>query len=263
MCNRYSLTKKQERIITREYGSLELYFMERFNIAPTQNASVILIEDKKLAIREMQWGLAVRWTKAPLLNVQLESIEKPALKENFDSRRCLVPASSFYEWTDYHGRRQPIRFQFNDERLFCFAGLYSGGATEENFTILTVPANEFLRKVHNRMPFIVPKDDYDTWLDPKSDSFRRVAPSSEPLKSCWINPAINNARNDDAESARPLLATAKRSSHGPSLPNGLPAGATVKVLASDGDSFEIEFEGKAFKLPWSAVTLEGAEEMLL
>lgn len=204
MCNRYSLAKKQERIITREFGSLELYFLERFNIAPTQSAPVVLVENQKLASRNMQWGFKVKWTSAPLLNVQLESIAKPMFREAFNMRRCLVPASGFYEWTDYAGRRQPIRFEFGDERLFCFAGLYFAGGGAENFAIITVPANEYVRKVHTRMPFIVSDADYDPWLDPGTDSFRRVMPASEPLKSRWINPKMNNPRNDDAESASVL-----------------------------------------------------------
>jgi putative SOS response-associated peptidase YedK len=197
------------------------------------------------------------------LNIQLESSEKPTLRETFETRRCLVPASGFYEWTDFRGRRQPIRFQFKDEHLFCFAGLYSAQDAVENFAILTVPANEFVRKVHPRMPFIVAQSDYAAWLDPKSDSFKRVVPASEPLQSCWINPKMNNARNADAESVRPLLAHVNSSVRGHSLPDGLPKGATVKILAFDGKSFEIEFEGQAFKVPSPTVILEGEQEMLL
>lgn len=204
MCNRYALTKKQERVITREFGSLELYFMERFNIAPTQNASVILVENGKLAAREMQWGLKVKWTKAPLLNAQRESMEKPVFRESFETRRCLVPASGFYEWTDYAGHRQPLRFEFQDQRLFCFAGLYSAKDGEENFVIITVPANECVQKVQTRMPFIVAATDYDAWLKPVGDSYKHVAPTSEPLKSRWINPKMNSPKYDDAESAAVL-----------------------------------------------------------
>ncbi|HEV2328738.1 MAG TPA: SOS response-associated peptidase [Verrucomicrobiae bacterium] len=206
MCNRYALTKKQERVITREFGTLELYFMERFNIAPTQSASVILVENSKLASRKMQWGLKVKWTKAPLLNAQRESMDKPVFREAFEMRRCLVPASGFYEWTDYAGHRQPLRFEFEDQRLFCFAGLYSAKDRDggENFVIMTVPANEYVQKVHTRMPFIVAAADYDVWLNPKGDSYKHVAPAAEPLKSRWINPKMNSPKYDDAESAAVL-----------------------------------------------------------
>jgi putative SOS response-associated peptidase YedK len=112
MCNRYALTKKQERIITREYGSLELYFMERFNIAPTQSASVVLVENEKLVTREMRWGLKVKWTKAPLLNAQRESLEKPVFRATFEAHRCLVPASGFYEWTIFQAAGSPFALSF-------------------------------------------------------------------------------------------------------------------------------------------------------
>lgn len=263
MCNRYSLSKKQERVITRDYGCLELYFMERFNIAPTQRAPVVRIENGKLASRDLQWGFAVKWTRAPVLNVQLESMEKPMFREMFKLQRCLIPASGFYEWTDYAGRRQPVRFQFRDERLFYFAGLYSVSDAGETFAIITVPANEYVRKVHTRMPFIIAESDYDAWLDPNSDACKKVAPSSEPLKSCWINPKMNNARNDDAESARPLIARVKGAGPGFVLPAGLPKGATVKVIGWDGESFGIECEGKSFKAPATAILLEGEEDKLI
>jgi putative SOS response-associated peptidase YedK len=263
MCNRYSLSKKQERVITRDYGSLELYFMERFNIAPTQRAPVVRIENGKLATRDMHWGFAVKWTRAPVLNVQLESMEKPMFREMFKLRRCLVPASGFYEWTEYAGRRQPVRFQFTDERLFCFAGLHSPSEAGDTFAIITVPANQYVRQIHTRMPFIVAQSDYDAWLDANHDSYKQVAPASEPLKSCWINPKMNNARNDDAESTRPLIAKVKRAGPGFVLPTGLPERATVKVMDWDGDSFGIEFEGKIFKVPATAIILEGEEDKLI
>ncbi|HEV2454626.1 MAG TPA: SOS response-associated peptidase [Verrucomicrobiae bacterium] len=204
MCNRYALTKKQERVITREFGSLELYFMERFNIAPTQSAPVILIENGKLANRDMRWGFQVKWTKAPLLNAQLESMDKPSFREAYSMRRCLVPASGFYEWTDYAGRRQPLRFEFEDQRLFCFAGLYSVSDSIETYLIMTVPANEYIQKIHTRMPFIVPVSAYDDWLNPDGDAYKRVTPSSESLKSSWINPKMNSPKFDDPESAAVL-----------------------------------------------------------
>ncbi|HXC36044.1 MAG TPA: SOS response-associated peptidase [Candidatus Acidoferrales bacterium] len=206
MCNRYALTKKRERVITREFGSLELYFMERFNIALSQSASIILVENGKLVKREMQWGRKVKWTKAPLLNAQRESIDKPVLWEAFEMRRCLVPASGFYEWTDYAGHRQPLRFEFEDERLFCFAGLYSAEDKDgvENFVIMTVPANEYVQKVHTRMPFIVATADYDAWLNPKGDLYKQVAPAAEQLISRWINRKMNSPKYDDAESASVL-----------------------------------------------------------
>lgn len=98
MCNRYSLTKKQERLIVREYESLDLYFTERFNIAPTQSAPVVLVEEGKLVHRDMKWGFAPKWSKAPITNAQFETLDKKAtFKEAFQTRRCLVPATGFYE----------------------------------------------------------------------------------------------------------------------------------------------------------------------
>ena len=110
MCNRYALSKKQERFILQEYETLDLYFMERFNIAPTQSSPVVLIENGKLVLRDMKWGFIPQWSKSPVTNAQFETLDKRRLfKEAFESRRCLVPASGFYEWQDF-GRKQPILF---------------------------------------------------------------------------------------------------------------------------------------------------------
>ncbi|HEX3625931.1 MAG TPA: SOS response-associated peptidase [Verrucomicrobiae bacterium] len=264
MCNRYSLTKKQERLILQEYESLDLYFMERFNIAPTQSAPVILIEEGKLVRREMKWGFIPKWSKVPIRNAQFETLDKkPTFKEAFQTRRCLVPATGFYEWQSIGKRKQPLLFQLQDEQLFFFAGLYSNKAPEGNFVIVTEAANKFVRDVHNRMPFILGPDDHSKWLDPKGDGYKTVKPTTESLKTYWVSDRMNSSRVEGRELAKPVEATVKSIFGGYPLPNGLPEGATVRIQGFQPGYFDVEFEGKTFRVFLGGVTFKGDTGMLL
>jgi putative SOS response-associated peptidase YedK len=157
MCNRYSLGKKQERIITREYGSVEFYFAERFNIAPTEFAQIILVEGGKLVCREMNWGIQTRF--GMFTNIQAESTHKKTLKELFENRRCLVPASGFYEWKS--GKpAQPYFITRATRNTFYFAGLYQ----DNQFSIITKPSSSFVRSLHDRMSIIMAESQIDWWL---------------------------------------------------------------------------------------------------
>jgi putative SOS response-associated peptidase YedK len=108
---------------------------------------------------------------ARLINARSETIrEKPAFRQAFKQRRCIIPADGFYEWQRTEGRKQPFFFQMKDESPFGFAGLWEQWKGEEgqvinSCTILTTDANAVLRPVHDRMPVILHPNDYSLWLD--------------------------------------------------------------------------------------------------
>lgn len=108
---------------------------------------------------------------ARLINARSETVaEKPAFREAFKRRRCLIPADGFYEWQRRDGKKQPFYFRLRDERPFGFAGLWEkwrspAGEVIESCAILTTEANELLRPVHHRMPVILHPEDYSLWLD--------------------------------------------------------------------------------------------------
>jgi putative SOS response-associated peptidase YedK len=262
MCNRYALSKKQERVIIQDYGTLDLYFMERFNIAPTQSAPVVLIENGKPVCREMKWGFTPKWSKAPVTNAQFETLdEKQMFKEAFAGRRCLVPASGFYEWISRLGGRQPVLFLLNDERLFFFAGLYSTAL--ESFVIITTAANSFVRALHNRMPLILPSGDYTRWLDPMSQNYKTVMPTTEEMKTYWVGVGMNNSRTATADDARPVVATVKSMFGGYPLPAGLPENATVKIRSFDSGYHKVEYSGTLFDVFSGCVSFKGETGTLL
>ena len=264
MCNRYALSKKQERIILQDYETLDLYFTERFNIAPTQSAPVMLVENGKLVSREMKWGFVPKWSKSPVTNAQFETLDKKQMfKEAFETRRCLIPASGFYEWQDFVKRKQPILFLIKNERNFFFAGLYSAKIGDECFVIITTAANRFVSPVHNRMPLILAPDDYTAWLNPQSQNYKTITPTAEEMKTYWVSDKMNSSRNADPEAAKPLTATVKSVFGGYPLPDGLPEGSIVKIRSFDGGWYDVEFEGRVFNVFTACVVFKGDTGALL
>ncbi len=202
MCNRYSLTKKQERIITREYGSVEFYFMQRFNIAPTQKAQVVVVENGKLVCREMKWG----WTSkfGPMTNAKAETAHEKLFKEALAERRCLVPTDGFYEWKQ--GKpAQPYRFVLPSRGVFWMAGL----GREDEFTILTTAARGLVRSFHERMPLILAESELESWLaDPLE---RIIQPNgilahgiSELFEAYPVTTEMSNPRFESPECIEPI-----------------------------------------------------------
>jgi putative SOS response-associated peptidase YedK len=210
MCGRYSLTKKEWRIVSQfSEEELELFLRQRFNIAPTQPVPIIYIFDGKLVQREMRWGLQPAWSKAPIINAQCETIlEKPTFRDAFLHRRCLIPADGFYEWR----RKTPIRFVMRDRSPFCFAGIWdtwhkAADEKPECCCILTTAPNELVAPCHNRMPLILPSTAYDTWLNPAStletlQSLLRT-PAAQLMEGYEVDPLVNKATNDDPRCAEP------------------------------------------------------------
>ncbi len=124
-----------------------------------------------------RWGLIPSWAKDPgignkLINARSETVsEKPAFREAYKRRRCLVIADGFFEWQKLPARgKQPYYFKLKDDQPFAFAGLYEHwrGADDRvinSCTLLTTQANDILRPVHDRQPVMLHRVDYDLWLD--------------------------------------------------------------------------------------------------
>jgi len=153
-----------------------------------------------------------------LINARSETVtSKPAFREAFESRRCLVPADGFYEWSRAEKAKQPFHFGMHDDSLFAFAGLWHrrrdhGGQVVESCSILTTAPNALLADVHDRMPVILFPEHYDLWLDP---GFRRVQALQELLspfdatlmRRYAVSTRVNFVKNDDPECAAALQAT--------------------------------------------------------
>lgn len=232
MCGRYSLTTPLE-------GLREIFLFEeipnlapRYNIAPTQDVPVLRLgrDDGKRHLRLLRWGLIPFWAKdaaigSRMINARSESLaEKPAFREAFRKRRCLVLADGFYEWqappegaaprtSKAKTPKQPYRITLAGGGPFAFAGLWERWHDKaedrklDSFTIVTTEANKTLSPIHHRMPVILAPADHATWLDPESrpadlQALLRPAPEAA-VKAEPISTRINAVRHDDASVLAP------------------------------------------------------------
>lgn len=178
MCGRF--TQAEIAALDREvFKLLEVPGLEpRYNVAPTQDAAVIREEHGAgRRIVRLRWGLIPAWADDPAIghrtiNARAESLaDKPAFRDAFERRRCLVPADGFYEWEKTPHGKQPVYVKPRHGGVFAFAGLWerwlgAGTGPLESFTVVTTDANDLVRPVHDRMPAILEPADYDRWLDP-------------------------------------------------------------------------------------------------
>jgi len=180
MCGRYRLSKRKQ-IIEEYFDTVDWQdnWSPRYNIAPTQTVPVIRQHPKE-PVRQlslMGWGLIPSWAKNPsiatsTINAKSETAAtKPAFRDPFKFRRCLIPADAFYEWKRTGSSKQPYCFEVREGELFALAGIWDGwkdptGNWVKTCSILTTTPNAVTRAVHGRMPVILDPGSYNLWLDP-------------------------------------------------------------------------------------------------
>jgi len=201
------------------YESLQLPeppFFESFNITPSQNILALRIapESSRIEWTKLHWGLVPFWsktekTKFPLINARAEGIEtKPSFRSPFRHRRCIVPASGFYEWQHKDGAKQPFFIRPAGGCHFALAGLWehwqgADGAIIESCAIITTTANSLMATIHDRMPVILTNDTLPAWIDPgtlKEDLLSMLHPCPESMLEAYpVSSRVNNPRNNDAK----------------------------------------------------------------
>jgi putative SOS response-associated peptidase YedK len=147
-------------------------------------------------------------TKQAPINARSEpAADKPLFRAALRKRRCLIPASGFYEWLALAGekRKQAHCFRPRDERPWAFAGLWERwvgpDGPVESCAILTTEANELVRPVHDRMPVILPERHWAAWLDVGLQDAAALVPLLRPypadaMRACPVGALVNNPRND-------------------------------------------------------------------
>ena len=230
MCGRYSITTAPEAL-RRLFAFEELpNLAPRFNVAPTEAVPAVRRNaEGRRHLALLRWGLVPFWARdlavgAKMINARAESLaEKPAFRQAFAKRRCLLPADGFYEWQGRKAPKQPYRIEFAERRPFAFAGLWERwrektaeggeGRTVESVTIVTTAANRTLAPLHERMPVIVAPGDFGLWLDPASapaalEGLLRPYPDAGGAYGalgCYaISTAINKAGRDEPGLIEPL-----------------------------------------------------------
>jgi putative SOS response-associated peptidase YedK len=167
----------------------------------------------------LQWGLVPFWAKdardsAKLANARAEGIAtKPAFREALRKRRCVVPASGFYEWQTIGRLKQPWFFQLQDESPFVFAGLWerwrsADGVELQTCSLITTTPNDVIRPLHDRMPVILRATAIDRWLDPANTEPAQVESLLAPLpdgalKATSVSARVNSVRNEGPECIEP------------------------------------------------------------
>lgn len=178
MCGRYTLRHQADEIAER-FAALDQLegFAPRFNIAPTQEVPVVLLDDQgRRVLRGLRWGLVPSWAQDPsignrMINARAETLaEKPAFRGALQRRRCLIPADGFYEWRPARGAgargKEPVHFRRRDDALFAFAGLWEQWRGLHSFTVITVAPNPLVAPIHDRMPAMLTPEEEDRWLLP-------------------------------------------------------------------------------------------------
>lgn len=219
MCGRFSLTAPAKQIESLFKVVLPADVEPRYNIAPTQPVMAVRLDkygDNRATM--LRWGLIPFWAKDKSMgnrcfNARGETAAtKASFKEPMQRRRCLIPASGFFEWTKVGKARQPTYIHFVDN-LGAFAGLWDlwkgpDGAPIVSCSIVTTTPNELVAHLHDRMPVVVSPKDYATWLDPttSSDHVRSlIVPAPEDVFEAWaVSQDVNSAGNEGAHLITPI-----------------------------------------------------------
>jgi putative SOS response-associated peptidase YedK len=222
MCGRFSQERPASELaeifaaepLAEELGS-------RWNVAPTDEAYVVVQREDRRAIVAYRWGLIPHWADSAkvasrMFNARSESLGRsPAFADALRRKRCLVPVDGFYEWQRIGSRRQPFTIGRADARPLVLAGLWSGwrdpakDLVVRTFTIVTTRPNEQMAGLHDRMPVVLPEAAWDLWLDPELADTAELQGLFEPTDevALRIDPVadlVNNVRNDGPELIRPI-----------------------------------------------------------
>lgn len=219
MCGRYTLTAEEDRLQQRFLFELnrKMLLEMRYNIAPQQDAPVVVFDQSGRQLRMMRWGLVPFWAREAsignrMINARGETVaEKPSYRKPFQRSRCLVLADGFYEWKKGQGkgRKTPMRIVRPDREPFAFAGLWEtwkgqAGQPLHTFTIITTEANSMMKDIHDRMPVILEPGEEPLWLGEEKVSVEQLHCLLDPypdelLTAYQVPRVVNNPLNDTPE----------------------------------------------------------------
>jgi len=204
MCGRFAMTESEEKVMNDfQIKHSGVLLKPRYNISPSQDIPVIVQQDGMRRLESRKWGLIPFWAKTPkpMINARAETAsEKPAFKQAFRKRRCLIPASGFFEWAKNDVEKQPYFICLQDKSPMAFAGLWEewsdpDGKIFKTCVILTVEANSFLQSIHHRMPVILTVANGMNWLklnETEVSPQNLLIPfASERMKSWRVTSKVN------------------------------------------------------------------------
>lgn len=220
MCGRFTLVDLAQFTDLFPWIRAPAREQPRWNIAPSQPVLAVA-NDGRHQLNFFRWGLIPSWAPDPsignrLINARAESLaQKPAFRDAFRRRRCLIPASGFYEWRkESGGRKTPLYIRMKGAHPFAFAGLWNvwqspDGSEIPTCVVITTEANDLVRPIHDRMPVILRPEVYQQWLSPDEkkpeDLEGLLAPyPPEEMEAYEVSRAVNNPRIDGADCVAPV-----------------------------------------------------------
>lgn len=222
MCGRFASTHSPAQL-QQWYDALVMPdFPLRYNIAPSSAIVAIRQEAQGRVGSMMRWGFIPAWAKDPasmpmLNNARGETvIVKPMFRQAFRRHRCLIPASGFYEWKAVPGQKskQPFYISFRDGNPMSFAGLWESAKTIDGVridtcTIITTDANTVVQPIHHRMPVVIGRNDWDTWLSTElvadEDLLALIKPFDADTMQAWgVAHTVNKVSNDEPSLLLPI-----------------------------------------------------------
>jgi len=189
----------------------------RYNICPTTDIDTVVLASALdgRGLRPMRWGLVPSWWSKPLkemrmatFNARSESVaDKPMFRDSFKRRRCLIPASGYYEWVTTPEGKQPYYFTRRDGQVITIAGVQDGwtepqsGERLRSCSMVITEANEFVSVIHDRMPVILEAEHFEQWMDGDAkDAAALMKPAEDALLQKWpVSRRVNSARADDSD----------------------------------------------------------------
>jgi putative SOS response-associated peptidase YedK len=214
MCGRFTLTVHQlddvvERLSAVVDPDAAASYRPRYNIAPSDAHWMLRSKEGRRELLPAYWGLVNHWATDPSvgmkqINARAETLsERPAFRDAFRSRRCVIPADGFFEWRGPKGKREPLWFHAAEGELLLFGGLYEGwrdpetAAFRRTFTIVTTGANDLVRPIHDRMPLILPASSVEAWLTGNEPEALLLPAGPGVLGVRPASPRANGTDHDD------------------------------------------------------------------
>jgi len=216
MCGRFAQSSSPKKIAQRfqvhpSHSHVPEGRVPRYNLAPSQPVMAIRLEPEgERELVELTWGLLPSWSKEPKLgystiNARAETVaEKPTYRSAFRKRRCLIPADGFFEWQTTPTGKQPWYITSQDSSPLAFAGLWEhwegAGQAIKSCTIIVTAANSIMRPIHDRMPVILPEDQWQDWLaveTPPDELKALLNPySSEHMRAWKVSKRVNSSKSE-------------------------------------------------------------------
>ena len=215
MCGRFALNENPKKLAQHFDIAGEVDISPSWNIAPSTKILTITSKDSVRHLRRMKWGLVPSWANDLTIGNKLTNARGETITEKY--HRCIIPASGFFEWKTESGVKNPWYISLKSGIPMAFAGLWQvndkGAEPLETCCIITTSANALMEPIHDRMPVILPPDQWDLWLSPhehqKEDLLPLIKPfDSDPMQAWQVSREVNKVGlRNDAGLIEPLIAT--------------------------------------------------------